>query len=1017
MKSKNGRKYTICLNMIVKNEAHCITGTFDNLLSFITFDYYVISDTGSTDGTQDVIRNYFKAKNIPGEIFQHEWKNFGFNRSKALEVAYNKTDALMIFDADDRLHGDFNLPDEIRADSYLLHFGSDVGYARPLLINNRKRFCFKGVLHEFLCPIGEGFSQTTLPGKYYVECGHSGSRSKDPEKYLKDARILEKAFEEENDRGLTNRYAFYCAQSYKDYGPTTHKDAIRWYKKVLELETWNQEKYYSCMMLGELCHMQGDDINSLKYFIKSIEYDRERIEGIAQATEYFRKKEFHVLVNLLYNKYKDYDKNPKDKLFINKILYNDFIEFNNSISAYYIDDKQSGYECCKKIFTNNIVDGQRLNNTFQNFKYYQNQVHHDKDISNYFQLVDDLICKRNEELGKDAYDVWNILFNKEKENLTKYREQFFKNKQKNPYVMITFTTCKRFDLFQQTMNSILNTWQDISKIDYWFCVDDNSSKEDRKLMKDKYPWIDYYLKNDEEKGHRKSMNIIWDKLKKLKPKYWIHMEDDFLFHKKMNYITDSVKYLNELKDKNVAQILFNRNYGEVIEDYKLMSHAKYNDEVVIQDYKDGYFGYANCHYWPNYSFRPSIVVTDVILKLGNFDSDNQFFEMDYAKRFTNEGYKSAFFNRICCKHIGRLTSERNDKSKPNAYELNNENQFSSEPVKSNVKVINLKRRTDRREKIVKVLKDANIKNYEIVEGVDGKTLIPTRNICKMFRGNDFGSRRGVIGCAITHYNLWISLLNDKENDYYMVIEDDMTVCDKFKEVVEKLENQFKEKEMLLLGYHMMTDVRERVKDIYDNGDFDNIKVDKLDMSLYLGGIHCYTINKKGAEKLVKFIAENGIKHGIDYIFKAYNILECWETRPLVAYADWNENGKQIDTDIQNLYESFNLNITERELLDKYECYYNQDFIGNDICYRNATDLFDMLMIAENTEGCVSFNTLGYFKNSMVVEKLSPLDNCNFYVKKSFLKNNKIIAFLYDDERILYFVRANQEVLGNKSIVL
>ena len=37
---------SICLNMIVKNEAHIITKTFDNLLQTFTFSYYVICDTG-----------------------------------------------------------------------------------------------------------------------------------------------------------------------------------------------------------------------------------------------------------------------------------------------------------------------------------------------------------------------------------------------------------------------------------------------------------------------------------------------------------------------------------------------------------------------------------------------------------------------------------------------------------------------------------------------------------------------------------------------------------------------------------------------------------------------------------------------------------------------------------------------------------------------------------------------------------------------------------------------------------
>ena len=38
--------------MIVKNEKHIIKQTLDNICSYIDFSYWVISDTGSTDGTQ-----------------------------------------------------------------------------------------------------------------------------------------------------------------------------------------------------------------------------------------------------------------------------------------------------------------------------------------------------------------------------------------------------------------------------------------------------------------------------------------------------------------------------------------------------------------------------------------------------------------------------------------------------------------------------------------------------------------------------------------------------------------------------------------------------------------------------------------------------------------------------------------------------------------------------------------------------------------------------------------------------
>jgi hypothetical protein len=52
--------------------------------------------------------------------------------------------------------------------------------------------------------------------------------------------------------------------------------------------------------------------------------------------------------------------------------------------------------------------------------------------------------------------------------------------------------------------------------------------------------------------------------------------------------------------------------------------------------------------------------------------------MDYAMKYFNAGFKSAYFNEITCLHIGRLTSDRNnnDPNNKNAYELNQVKQFS-----------------------------------------------------------------------------------------------------------------------------------------------------------------------------------------------------------------------------------------------------------------------------------------------------------------------------------------------------
>ena len=101
---------TLCLNMIVKDESHIIERTLNNLEKYFKFSYWVISDTGSTDNTREIIKEYFKKRKIDGELIDTEWKNFGYNRNVALKNAYNKSDYVLFFDADDRIEGEFYLP-------------------------------------------------------------------------------------------------------------------------------------------------------------------------------------------------------------------------------------------------------------------------------------------------------------------------------------------------------------------------------------------------------------------------------------------------------------------------------------------------------------------------------------------------------------------------------------------------------------------------------------------------------------------------------------------------------------------------------------------------------------------------------------------------------------------------------------------------------------------------------------------------------------------------------------------
>ena len=1017
---KTNYPQSICLNMIVKNEAHILLNTLINILSKIPIRYWVISDTGSTDGTQELIRTFFKERNIPGELHQDEWKDFGYNRTKALQHAYNKTDYIFIFDADDTIEGDIIMPPLLTIDRYDFTFGKGFVYNRPLLFNNRLKWEFRGVLHEFLSNIDPIKSDQVFHGNYHINSGRCGARNKDPDKYLKDAIVLKNAFEEEilKKDGLSGRYAFYCAQSYKDCNHID--DAIEWYLKCLELNVWVQEKYHSCLMLGELYVKKKDDYNSVKYLLKAIEYDEERIEGVVLTMKKFNSDKMFVLSNGLYHKYNNYKKNLQSKLFLYDYLYQDEMDFENSVAAFYSKDMNSGYLCCKQIICNYIANPNFLRITINNLHFYKNYIENDNDTLSFFYGVDKLLNEMingNENIQGNHIEIWNILFKKNKDLLIsydtckkqivslcmKFRDNYNENTstllkknivdkmslEKKVKVFVSFTTCKRLDLFKQTIQSILNHWTNLDKVDYWFCIDDNSSEEDRIFMRKNYSWIDYYMKNKEEKGHRKSMNIIWNKLHEIQPTYWINIEDDFLFHNKMDYIEEGIRGLEALKTDNVKQVIFNLNYGETIENYHCKSHINKNNGFSVHDYKKGNFEYQNCHYWQHFSFRPGITDVSTILKLGNFNSENDFFEMDYAVRWTNQGYKTGFFNKITCRHIGRLTSERKDPTKKNAYQLNEEEQFNmngkTKPKteietetekKTFIQIINLEKRVDRKEKTEKSLKEQGFKeniDYQFNKAVDGYVLSPTLELKKLFKGNDFGNRKGVIGCALSHYSLWKQLLKDENNDFYLIMEDDFDFIkggnnEKVKEKIETLKKVMKVKDTLFLGYHMYEKQRNKDIEIYRNRDFNiddlqnDFHINKLNYSYYVGGFFAYSLNKIGAKKMIDYIEKNGIRHGIDWLLSKYKDFECFELQPQIVFSEWNEYGKKNDSNIQHNYEALDFS-SIAEISDGFVFIPGLDQTGNDIFYHKCS-MDECMEKAMNNEKCVAFNTLGFFKDKI-----------------------------------------------------
>ena len=358
---------TICLNMIVKNESHIIENTLEKLCKKIKFDYWIFCDTGSTDNTPEIIINFFKNKEILGELFHDEWVNFAHNRTLALQRAYKKTQFLLVFDADDEIVGDIVIPNEVLYDEYYLKFGPGTNYTRVLLINNYKKFEYLSVIHEYISCKEQPSTSTTIDGNYYVISGRSGSRSLDPNKYLKDALILENAYHDafEKKDDLFHRYAFYCANSYKDCGK--FDDAIKWYKITLShKKQWNQEKYVSCLYIYECYKNLQQEELGFYYLVESFSHDSNRVECLYHLLVHYCCKDMHKIAYNYYLNVKDFYENKYLDINITSNLFTQSDKFNFFVPYYMIliADKVKDFKCVIRMYEIIFIKKQHMFNNW-----------------------------------------------------------------------------------------------------------------------------------------------------------------------------------------------------------------------------------------------------------------------------------------------------------------------------------------------------------------------------------------------------------------------------------------------------------------------------------------------------------------------------------------------------------------------------------------------------------------------------------------------------------------------------
>lgn len=377
---------------MVANESKTILRMLESCYRYV--DYWVIQDNGSTDGTQDLIRNFMDEKQIPGFLYETKWEYPGFNRDHTLQTCLNSDhgcDWILRMDADEQLSVgedfDWGILDNLNIQSF--NITADAGgsiYFRTWLWNARLPWIFKhDKRHEvILLPgygeDGEGFQRVNLPSSFRHIITNDGQTWNSANKFLRDALELE-IDQIVNGKVMNDMYhLWYLGKSYSDcYGDYSafpfkkdHADeyarrCIFYFRHYLNINNgWEDKKighlpdempYLALCLMGYAYRFLGDYEASIQHYKYAEQFCYERNEHIMWMAETFelggdydsmlecttrlidtrRKNPFPIRSFLLYNSAYydtgDYVKQLHERALKNTKIIRDNIEQNAPVST------------------------------------------------------------------------------------------------------------------------------------------------------------------------------------------------------------------------------------------------------------------------------------------------------------------------------------------------------------------------------------------------------------------------------------------------------------------------------------------------------------------------------------------------------------------------------------------------------------------------------------------------------------------------------------------------------------
>jgi glycosyltransferase involved in cell wall biosynthesis len=307
---------SIALCMIVRDEAAILPRCIATVAHLV--DGWVICDTGSTDGTPDVVQALLG--HLPGTLHRRPWKDFGHNRTELVELARGVADYLLLLDADHTVEQKADIG-PLGADEYFVLQVEGVEHWLPRLIRADRQWRYVGCTHEYL-DCDEPITSAYHHGLVVVHHGDGSSRDA---KLERDRRLLQATLERTPD---DSRATFYLAQTMEELGDTDA--AIALYHKRIVLEGWDEEVHVARCRAAEL--IARDDLDAgIVPLLQAWEHRHRRREPLLALARFANAAERYYLTLLVTGGWEDVTPS-EDHLFVDPAARSWGLAFERSIA-------------------------------------------------------------------------------------------------------------------------------------------------------------------------------------------------------------------------------------------------------------------------------------------------------------------------------------------------------------------------------------------------------------------------------------------------------------------------------------------------------------------------------------------------------------------------------------------------------------------------------------------------------------------------------------------------------------